>query len=223
MKILKQLIKFLFFRKKGLDIDFKSSLNRSVIFSDSFVNGYIRNSNLQISKLGNGCYIENANSYGNIELGEHVSISGLGTVLHSVIGKIKIGNYCSIAQNVSIQEFNHNYNNISTSALNFFFFTKQFKDDVVSKGDIVIEDDVWIGSNVVILSGVTIGRGCVIGAGSVVTKSIPSYSIVVGNPARILKKRFNVEEISKLEESKWWTWTDEEIKKNKFFFEEFRK
>ena len=223
MRGIKKLLKYISFRKIGLDIDFASSLNRNVTFADSFDTGYIRNSNLQISTMGNACYIENVYSYGNIELGNHVSISGPGTVLHSAVGKIKIGNYCSIAQNVSIQEFNHDYKRVSTSAMNFFFFTKDFRDDAVSKGDIIIEDDVWIGSNVVILSGVQIGRGSVIGAGSIVTKSVPSYSIVVGNPARVLKKRFTDAEITKLEESNWWNWADEEIIKNKCFFEDFGK
>lgn len=220
---IKKFLKYISFRRKGLDIDFASSLNRNIFFTDSFETGYIRNSNLQISKLGNACYIENSYSYGNIELGNHVSISGPGTVLHSAVGKIKIGNYCSIAQNVSIQEFNHDYKRVSTSAMNFFFFTKDFRDDAISKGDIIIEDDVWVGSNVVILSGVRIGRGSVIGAGSIVTKTVPPYSIVVGNPARVLKKRFADEKIAKLEESKWWNWSDYEIKKNKVFFEDFEK
>lgn len=220
--MIKKLLKYFFFRKKGVDIDFTSSLNKNVSFCNNFKNGYIRNSNLQISKLGNGCYIENAYLYGTIEIGNHVSISGPGTVLHAGLGKIKIGNFCSIGQNVTIQEFNHNYHRKSTYAMNFFFFSKNFKDDIISKGDVIIEDDVWIGSNVVILSGIQIGRGCVIGAGSIVTKSVDPYSIVVGNPAKVLKKRFSDAEIEKLEKCKWWEWDDERILSNRTFFEKIR-
>lgn len=61
-------------------------------------------------------------------------------------------------------------------------------------GKIVIEDDVWVGSNAIILHGVKIGRGAVIGAGSIVTKSVPPYAIAVGNPAKIIKRRFTDEE-----------------------------
>lgn len=70
--------------------------------------------------------------------------------------------------------------------------------EALSKGNIIIEDDVWIGQGAIILSGVTIGRGSVIGAGAVVAKDIPPYSIVVGNPGKVIKKRFSDEIIEKL-------------------------
>ena len=216
--MIKKIIKYFIFRRKGLNIDLKSSLNNSVRLKEGFIYGKISNSNLQLSSIGNGCYIENVYSYGNIELGNHVSISGPGTILHATLGKISIGNFCSIAQNVSIQEFNHDYKRTTTYGMNYFFFSRNFKDDVVTKGDVVISDDVWIGSNSVILSGVSIGRGAIIGAGSVVTKDVPPYSIVVGNPAKVLKKRFDDDMINRLENSKWWEWNDEQICNNKDFF-----
>jgi acetyltransferase-like isoleucine patch superfamily enzyme len=90
--------------------------------------------------------------------------------------------------------------------------------DVISKGDIIIEDDVWIGVNAVILGDVKIGRGAVVGAGSIVTKNIPPYAIVAGNPAKVIKQRFTPEQIEKLENSQWWTWSNKEIEANKNFF-----
>lgn len=67
--------------------------------------------------------------------------------------------------------------------------------------DVIINEDVWIGTNVTILAGVTIGRGAVIAAGSLVTKSVPPYALMVGSPARIMKKTFSVEQILKHEKS----------------------
>ena len=75
-----------------------------------------------------------------------------------------------------------------------------------SKGDIVIGNDVWTGYGVTVLSGVSIGDGCVIGAQTVVTHSVEPYSIVVGNPGRVIRKRFSEENISKMLEMKWWDW-----------------
>jgi len=69
-----------------------------------------------------------------------------------------------------------------------------------------------------ILSGVNIGNGAVVGAGSVVTKDIPSYAIAAGNPAKIIKFRFNDNIISQLEEIKWWDWDEDKIKANHLFF-----
>ncbi len=75
-----------------------------------------------------------------------------------------------------------------------------------SKGDIVIGNDVWTGANVTILSGVTVGDGSILGAGSVISKSVEPYSIVAGNPGRVVGKRFSDERIEMLLEMKWWDW-----------------
>jgi serine acetyltransferase len=77
---------------------------------------------------------------------------------------------------------------------------------VASKEDVEIGNDVWIGDTATLLSGVRIGNGAVIGARSVVTKDVPPYAIVVGNPARIARLRFTPEQISALERIAWWNW-----------------
>lgn len=70
---------------------------------------------------------------------------------------------------------------------------------------------MWLGHESTILSGVTIGDGCVVGANAVVASSVPPYSIVAGNPAKIIRKRFSDETIAKLQEMKWWDWSYENI------------
>jgi len=115
----------------------------------------------------------------HIIIGERVAINEYNN-LRAAGGDIRIGNQCQIAQFCTLVASNHTVDTI------------QFIIDApwdTSKTSIEIEDDVWIGANCVILPGVTIGRGAVIGAGSVVTKSVPAYSIYVGNPAHFLRLR----------------------------------
>ena len=84
----------------------------------------------------------------------------------------------------------------------------------VNKDKLKIGNDVWIGHEAVILSGVTIGDGAIIGTRAVVTKDVPSYTIVGGVPAKPIRKRFDEETIQKLKEIRWWDWEEERIKKN---------
>ncbi len=118
--------------------------------------------------------------------------------------KLKIGKYCSISSKVSFYlGGNHNINRISTW-LPLLDWEYDSERDLLTKGDIVIGNDVWVGRDVTILSGVKIGNGSVIGTGSVVAKDVEPYSIMVGNPAKCVRKRFSEEQIEFLEKTKWW-------------------
>ncbi len=83
-----------------------------------------------------------------------------------------------------------------------------------SKGDVVIGHDVWLGAGATNLSGVCIGNGAVVGAETVVSKDVRPYAIVVGNPAREVRRRFGDDEIERLERIAWWDWPIEQIVAN---------
>ena len=118
------------------------------------------------------------NGVGKVVIGDKTLI-GISNVL---IGPLTIGNNVITAQNVVMSGLNHEYSAINVP------ISKQ----KVQTAEIVIEDDCWIAANVVITAGVKIGKHCVVAAGAVVTKDVPPYSIVAGNPARLIKK-FNFE------------------------------
>ena len=129
--------------------------------------------------------------------------------------RLTIGKFCSFAPNVTILlGGEHRSDWISTYPFPALWEDKPIEGHRKSKGAVVIGNDVWIGQNALILSGVTIGDGAVIGAGCVVSKDVEPYAIVVGNPQRVIRKRFNDEEIAKLLELKWWDWPIERIKEN---------
>lgn len=128
-----------------------------------------------------------------------------------------IGRYCSIADNVIIGPGNHTLSNISTSPI----FTEsrnalgiQWSDDtkVEPFRPVSIGNDVWIGSRAIIMGGITIGNGAVVGAGAIVTKDVPSYAIVGGVPAKVIRYRFSQDVIERLEEIKWWNMAEDKLK-----------
>jgi acetyltransferase-like isoleucine patch superfamily enzyme len=126
----------------------------------------------QQSTVEDFCTINNG--MGNVFIGNRTRI-GIGSVL---IGPVNIGDDVRLAQNIVITALNHNYQDIS----------KPISDQGVNTEEIYIGDETWIGANAVILPGVFIGKHCVVGAGSVVTRNVPSNSLVAGNPARIIKQ-----------------------------------
>lgn len=130
--------------------------------------------------------------------------------------KLIIGKFCQIAAGVEfiMNDANHQMSAVST----FPFYTLEGWDmaspapsDMPFKGDTVIGNDVWIGQNAVILPGVHIGDGAIIGANSVIGSNVNPYTVVVGNPARELRKRFDDELIALMLELRWWDKPIEEI------------
>jgi acetyltransferase-like isoleucine patch superfamily enzyme len=131
---------------------------------------------------------------------------------------LRVGKFCSIARDVTIfLGGNHRTDWITTYPFNVRRpWRKQTRvaGHPWSRGDVQIGNDVWLGEGCTILSGVTIGDGGVVAARSVVSRDVPPYAIVAGNPARVVRIRFASEEIARLLELRWWDWRCEVIAEN---------
>lgn len=129
--------------------------------------------------------------------------------------KLILGKFCQIATGVRfiMNGANHAMSGISTYTFKVFGGDWKEKDpmNVVSRGDTIIGNDVWIGNSATIMQGVEVGDGVIIGSNSTVTKSVAPYTIVGGNPAREIRRRFNEETIEFLLKLKWWDWSVEKI------------
>lgn len=131
--------------------------------------------------------------------------------------KLIIGKFCAIGSNVQfiMNGANHRMDGISTFPFNIFggnwSVITPTLEQLPFKGNTVIENDVWIGYKATIMPGVNIGNGAIIAAHSVVTKDVEPYSIVGGNPAKLIRKRFTDEQIKKLLDIAWWNWNIEKI------------
>jgi len=135
--------------------------------------------------MGNRAIIEsNAlvnNIVGPVVIGDN-SLIGVGSV---VIGPVTLGKDVLLAQNVVLSGLNHGYKDLN----------KTIREHKVNTRPITVSDDVWIGANAVITAGVHIGTHCIVGGGAVVTKDVPDYCIVSGNPAKIIKRLDKTENI----------------------------
>ncbi len=179
-----------------------------------------------VSNMDRTCFLKNIITRSNIIVGDYtyyddeVDVKNFEkNVLYHydfLNDKLIIGKFCQIAAGVEfvMNGANHQMNAVTT----FPFYTLEGWDmeppktsDLPLKGDTVIGNDVWIGQNAVILPGVHIGDGAIIGANSVVGRDINPYTIVVGNPAKILRKRFDDEMIELLLRFKWWDKSTDEI------------
>lgn len=138
------------------------------------------------------------------------------------IDRLIIGKFCSIASGVKFMmggNQGHDYRMISSYPLDIFdddfdHYKKNPPKAYQTKGDTVIGNDVWLGAECLIMPGIHIADGAVIAARAVVTKNVGPYEIWGGNPAKLLKKRFNDQDIDKLLALKWWDWPMEKLKLN---------
>lgn len=174
-----------------------------------FLKNIIRNPNIIV---GDYTYYDDFENVENFEKNVRYHFDFIGD-------KLIIGKFCMIASNVTFIMNGANHLTNSISSYPFAIFGHDWADAMdgksyPTKGDTTIGNDVWIGYNSTIMPGINIGDGAIIATNSTITKDVEPYTVVGGNPAQELKKRFSEHEILKLLELKWWNWDIEKITKN---------
>lgn len=129
----------------------------------------------------------------------------------NMIYNVQVGRYTSIAGDVKmIIDLNHDYKRVCQGRISGVVYQRPHL--IRRKGQVIIMNDCWIGNGVIMLGGITIGNGAVVAAGAVVTKDVPPYAIVAGNPAKVIGYRFEPEQIAALNKIRWWNWTAEKVR-----------
>lgn len=193
------------------------------------MSGPNKNTQFPLAHYDRLCFLKNIIKNPNIIVGDYTYYDDFEDVMNfeknvkyhfDFTGdKLIIGKFCMIASDVTFIMNGANHLTDAITTYPFAIFGNGWESAMEgksypSKGNIVVGNDVWIGYNATIMAGVTIGDGAIIGTNSVVTKDVESYSIVAGNPAKLIKKRFSEAEIKDLLEIKWWDWEIEKITRN---------
>lgn len=174
-----------------------------------FLKPFIKNPNIIV---GDYTYYDDFEDVSNFEKNIKYHFDFIGD-------KLIIGKFCMIASDATFIMNGGNHLTEATTSYPFAIFGEAWENAMdgksyPTKGDTVIGNDVWIGYGATIMPGITIGDGAIIASKSVVTKDIKPYTIVGGNPAKRIKKRFSEETITKLLELQWWDWEIEKITNN---------
>lgn len=196
-------------------MEFPSPETKYPLFSQlkrtGFLKNFIENPNIIIGDYT--YYDDNNGDITNFEKNVLYHFDFLGD-------KLKIGKFCQIASDVKflMNGMFHMNNAITTFPFTIFSqdLCKKFakKLEFPNKGDTIIGNDVWIGYNVTFMPGIKVGNGAIIGTNSLVTKDVAPYTIVGGSPAKVIRQRFDNEQIKILQKIQWWNWSIDKILEN---------
>lgn len=188
-----------------------------------------KNTKFPLENYNRLCFLKNSVKNPNIIVGDYTYYDDFENVenfeknvkyhFDFVGDKLIIGKFCMIASDVKFIMNGANHLTEAVSAYPFAIFGGDWVGAMEgktypNKGDINIGNDVWVGFNATIMAGVTVGDGAIIAANSTVVKDVAPYSIVGGNPAKEIRKRFSEDDISQLLEIKWWNWDIKKITDN---------
>ncbi|MEM8524392.1 MAG: CatB-related O-acetyltransferase [Bacteroidota bacterium] len=188
-----------------------------------------KNSSFPLLNYDRLCFLKNIIKNPNITVGDYTYYDDFENVenfeknvkyLFDFTGdKLRIGKFCMIASDVTFIMNGANHLSDAITSYPFAIFGADWSDAMEgksypNKGDTVVGNDVWMGYDATIMPGVTIGDGAIVATKAVVTKDVEPYSIVGGNPAQLIRRRFSEQEIERLLELKWWDWSIEKITQN---------
>jgi len=165
------------------------------------------------TSLGAWCEVQERTKLTETVMGDYSYICGDGEVIYTDIGK-----FCSIASHARINPGNHP---LDRAALHHFTYRSEMFDlgdddpsffDWRRESKVTIGNDVWIGHGVTVMPGVNIGNGAAIGSGAVVTRDVEPFTVVVGVPAKPVRKRFDDETIADLQALRWWDWSQDMLR-----------
>jgi phosphonate metabolism protein (transferase hexapeptide repeat family) len=214
------------FVKALLNLIFRNSARLFYFFQGSKVKGYFcrrtriggnvithRESHISRSIIGKYCRVGKNSIISDSEIGDYTYLTqGV------IVDFARIGKYCSIADYSRIGAVEHPMERATTHVITYYSdygILDKVDDSIYNRrkdNSVIIGHDVWIGHGVIILPGISIGNGAVIGAGAIVTKDVEDYNIVVGNPARPIRMRFERDIIECLQKIQWWDWPVDLIK-----------
>lgn len=166
-----------------------------------------RTASVRASSFGRYCEVGARTKVAESSFGDYSYVVNDSDIIYTTVGK-----FCSIAAHTRINPGNHPLERVALSHFTYRSSSYDLGPDDAAFFDwrrsfrCVMGHDVWIGHGAIILPGVQLGTGCAIGAGAVVTKNVPPFAIVVGNPGRVLRYRFTPEIIAALERIAWWDW-----------------
>lgn len=200
---------------KGAKIGSNSSISGSIISDNVTISN---NCSISNSIIRENAFVYQSSSLHEVEVGR---FSYVGR--NSILAQTTIGRFCSLGPELLCGPGEHPTDYVSSSPL-FFSTRKQCgvsfsdKNYFEEKKAVTIGHDVWISARVLIRDGMNIGHGAIIGAGAIVLADVPSYGIVGGVPAKLIRFRFSEDIIEKLLEIKWWEWNNKMLQKAQALF-----
>jgi phosphonate metabolism protein (transferase hexapeptide repeat family) len=180
-----------------------------------------RTASVRASTFGRYCEVGSRTKVAESSFGNYSYVVNDSDIIYTTIGK-----FCSIAAHTRINPGNHPLERVALSHFTYRSSSYNLGDDDGSFFDwrrsfrCEMGNDVWIGHGAIVLPGVKLGNGAAVGAGAVVTKDVPAFAIVVGNPGRVLRYRFTPEIIESLERIAWWDWEHDQLRQG---LQDFRK